>query len=160
MVVWRTRRARAEPSLPAESTPEGASSPAEPAAPPPERRVARIGRSITIRGDVSADEDLVLEGRVDGQVAVPNHHLTIGPDTEHVQAELAARAVTIHGRVVGKVVAIERVEIAATGRIEGSVVAPRLRVHEGGLLNGAVTMRSAEAQVPLEAVGVEAGTAS
>jgi cytoskeletal protein CcmA (bactofilin family) len=112
--------------------------------PAPKRRevrsVACIGKSITIRGDVSAEEDLVLEGRVDGQVSVPNHHLTIGPNTEHAQSEMTARAVTIHGRVTGDVIGKEGVEIGNSGRVDGAIVAPRLTIEEGALINGTITM--------------------
>jgi cytoskeletal protein CcmA (bactofilin family) len=118
--------------------------------PAPKRRevrsVACIGKSITIRGDVSAEEDLVLEGRVDGHVEVPNHHLTIGPNTEHAQAEMTARAVTIHGRVCGDVIAKEQVEIGSSGRVDGGVVAPRISVQEGALINGTITMNAQTAE--------------
>jgi cytoskeletal protein CcmA (bactofilin family) len=108
------------------------------------RGVARIGPSITIRGDLQADEDLILEGRVDGHVEVANHSLTIGADTHHVQAELKAREVTVLGRVVGNVLAKERVEIASTGRVDGAVVVPRLVIREGAVVNGRITMGAPE----------------
>ena len=105
------------------------------------KRVSHIGRSITIRGDVSSDEDLVLDGQVEGRVEVPDHHLTIGPDAEHIQGELMARELTINGSVSGSVLAIEHLEISATGRLEGDVTTPRLSIKEGAVLNGTVTMK-------------------
>jgi cytoskeletal protein CcmA (bactofilin family) len=106
--------------------------------------VADIGKSITIRGDLSGDEDLVLDGRIEGRVELSDHHLTIGPNA-HIQAELAARGVTINGRVVGNVTATERVEIGASGRLDGDIVAPRLLVQEGAQLNGSVNMKEPSA---------------
>jgi cytoskeletal protein CcmA (bactofilin family) len=104
--------------------------------------VADIGKSITIRGDLSGDEDLVLDGRIEGRVELSDHHLTVGPNG-HIQAELAARGVTINGRVVGNVTATERVEIGASGRLDGDIVAPRLLVQEGAQLNGSIMMKTA-----------------
>lgn len=139
------RRAQAiRPEVP-ESTPTPAEPPAESAAPEPAasadgRAVARIGRSIRIRGDLRGQEDLVLDGHVEGRVELPDHHLTIGPNTQHIQAQLEARSVTIHGHVVGDVLARGLVEITGSGRVDGDVVAPRLAVREGAQLNGRVHM--------------------
>jgi cytoskeletal protein CcmA (bactofilin family) len=99
--------------------------------------VADIGKSITIRGDVSGEEDLVFDGTIEGRVDLPGHHLTIGPNAS-IQAELAARQITINGRVVGNVTASDRAEIHTSGRLEGDVTAPKLVIQEGAQLNGKV----------------------
>ena len=151
MRFQRRNGSRAESSQRSEFSEDGPPSESAISRPPkfeePEA-IARIGKSITIRGDLSADEDLVLEGRVDGRVEVPNHHLTIGANTQHVQAELAAREVTIDGRVVGSVVAEERVEIRKSGRLDGSVVAPRLSLQAGATINGTVAVRRPSVAAP------------
>jgi cytoskeletal protein CcmA (bactofilin family) len=102
--------------------------------------MANIGKSIAIKGDVSGDEDLVIEGRVEGRIELKNHQLTVGPNGE-VKAEVAAKQVTIIGRVSGNVVATERLEIQESGRIDGDVQAPVLVVQEGAIVNGTVTMK-------------------
>lgn len=109
--------------------------------------MAHIGKSITIRGDLSGDEDLVLDGRIEGRVELSDHHLTIGPNGQ-IQAELSAKEITIDGRVVGNVTATERVEIGETGRLDGDVEAPRILVQEGAQLNGTVTMKTRSASAP------------
>jgi cytoskeletal protein CcmA (bactofilin family) len=103
--------------------------------------VAHIGKSITIRGDLSGEEDLVLDGRIEGRVELPEHHLTIGPNGQ-VEAELSAKEVTIDGHVTGNVTATDRLEIRESGRLEGDVVAPRLLIQEGAELNGKVSMKA------------------
>ena len=121
---------------------------APPAGPtgPGERRhpggieMANIGKSISIKGDVVGEEDTILEGRVEGRVSLRNHHLTIGPNGD-VQGEVSAKQVTIVGKVSGNVVASERIEVRETGRIQGDLVAPRLTVAEGAIINGAITMK-------------------
>ncbi len=107
--------------------------------------MAYIGKAITIKGDLSGDEDLLIEGSVDGKVELPNNQVTIGAHGT-IHAELHAKSVLVIGRVTGNVYGSERVEIQATGIVEGDVCAPRLIVAEGAVVNGAVKMgKSGEA---------------
>ena len=101
--------------------------------------MANIGKSITIKGDLSGNEDLVIEGTVEGKVELPSSQLTIGADGS-VHAEVNAKSVVVIGRVTGNVNGTERVEIQATGQVEGDVCSPRLVVVEGAELNGSIHM--------------------
>jgi cytoskeletal protein CcmA (bactofilin family) len=101
--------------------------------------VANIGKSISIRGDLTGNEDMVIEGQVEGKVDLPNNQLTVGADGK-VKAEIHAKSIVVVGRVDGNVFGLERVEIQATGRVEGDVTAPKLIVAEGAQLNGAIKM--------------------
>ncbi len=101
--------------------------------------MANIGKSISIRGDLTGNEDMVIEGQVEGKVDLPNNQLTIGADGK-VKAEIHAKGIVIIGHVVGNVIGLERVEIQATGKVEGDVTAPKLVVAEGAQLNGAIQM--------------------
>ena len=103
------------------------------------QNVANIGKSISIRGDLTGDEDLVVEGNVEGKIQLPNNELTIGANG-NVRAEIHAKSVIIVGRVAGNVSAAERIEIQATGSVEGDVSAPRLVIQEGATLNGSIEM--------------------
>ncbi len=104
--------------------------------------MANIGKSISIKGDVVGDEDTILEGRVEGRVSLRNFHLTIGPNGD-VQGEVSAKQVTVVGKIAGNVIASERIEVRETGRIQGDLIAPRLTVAEGAVINGSVTMKEA-----------------
>ena len=104
--------------------------------------MANIGKSISIRGDLSGNEDMVIEGQVEGKVELPNNQLTIGAEGS-VKAEIHAKSVVIVGHIVGNVIGSERVEIQATGKVEGDVTAPKLIVAEGAQLNGAIQMSQA-----------------
>jgi len=106
--------------------------------------MANIGKSISIKGDVIGDEDTILEGRVEGRVSLRNFHLTIGPNGD-VQGEVSAKQVTVVGKISGNVVASERIEVRETGRIQGDLIAPRLTVAEGAIINGAITMKDSGA---------------
>jgi cytoskeletal protein CcmA (bactofilin family) len=102
-------------------------------------QVANIGKSISIRGDLSGNEDMVIEGKVEGKVELPNNELTIGADGS-VKAEIHAKSIVVVGHVQGNVVGTERVEIQGTGMVEGDVTAPKLIVAEGARLNGSIQM--------------------
>ena len=104
--------------------------------------MANIGKSLRVKGDVEGDEDTVIEGRVEGRVTLKNHHLTVGANGE-VQGEVSGRQVTVVGRVIGNVVASERIEMSATGQVQGDLISPRLTVAEGALINGTITMKGA-----------------
>ena len=101
--------------------------------------MANIGKSISIKGDLTGNEDLVIEGKVEGKVELPNNQLTVGANGV-VKAEVSAKSVVVIGRVAGNVKGSERIEIQATGIVEGDVAAPRLVVAEGAVVNGSIQM--------------------
>ena len=103
------------------------------------QKMANIGKSISIKGDLTGNEDLVLEGTVEGKVELPNNQLTIGANGV-VRAEIQAKCVVVVGKVTGNIHGSERIEIQATGVVDGDVSAPRLVVAEGAVLNGAIEM--------------------
>jgi cytoskeletal protein CcmA (bactofilin family) len=106
--------------------------------------MANIGKSISIKGDLSGNEDLVIEGKVEGKVELPNNQLTIGANGL-VKAEVQAKTVIVIGKVAGNVRGTERIEIQATGIVDGDVAAPRLVVAEGAVLNGSIQMTQKQA---------------
>ncbi len=101
--------------------------------------MANIGKSISIKGDLTGNEDLVIEGKVEGKVELPNNQLTVGANGI-VKAEVSAKSEVVIGRVAGNCKGSERIEIQATGIVEGDVAAPRLVVAEGAVVNGSIQM--------------------
>ncbi len=106
-------------------------------------KVANIGESIVFKGDLSGQEDLVVEGTVEGRVELPDNQLTIGTKGR-ANAELNAKTILVVGRVTGNIRASERIEIQASGIVEGDVCAPRLVVAEGAVVNGSIEMGSSK----------------
>lgn len=96
-----------------------------------------IGPSITITGDITADEPLTIAGRVDGTVSVTGHSVTID-DSGHVSADLRADAVIVSGHVTGSLAATTRIVIRESAVIDASLSAPVLSVVEGARLSGKV----------------------
>jgi cytoskeletal protein CcmA (bactofilin family) len=101
--------------------------------------MATIGQSIVFKGELTGDEDLEIDGEVEGNVDLKNHQLTIGANGR-LKAEVTAKSIIVIGQVTGNLIATERIEIQATGVVEGDVKAPRLNVQEGAVLNGAIDM--------------------
>ena len=109
-----------------------------------DKRMATIGQSIVFKGEMTGDEDLEIEGQVDGVVQLENHQLTIGANGR-LKAEVNAKSIIVIGQVIGDLSATERIEIQATGVVTGDVRAPRLNVQEGAVLNGSIDMSSSNA---------------
>ena len=118
--------------------------------------LANIGKSITIKGDLTGNEDLVIDGNIEGRIDLPNNQLTIGPDGK-VKADIHAKSAVVVGHVSGNVSATERIEVQASGIVDGDVRSPRLVVQEGAVLNGAVEM--GEVKQPAAAAPVKKAAA-
>ena len=122
--------------------------------------MANIGKSIIFKGDLTGDEDIEIEGQIEGKISLPKNQLTIGAHGR-VKAELSAKAVVVVGHITGNVTATERVEVQASGVVEGDIRAPRLLIQEGAVVNGAVEMtkgegvaaRKPESPTPMAAAG-------
>jgi cytoskeletal protein CcmA (bactofilin family) len=103
-----------------------------------ERRVvAWVGKSVVFKGTLTSSEDLTIDGHVEGTIEVRGQGLTVGPDAD-IRAEIVATTATIHGTVIGNIHASEKVDIRATGHIEGDVIAPRIVIAEGAVVCGRI----------------------
>lgn len=107
-----------------------------------ENGLARIGKTVVIRGEVRGNEDLVVDGRVEGTISLSESRLTIGPNAS-VSADLAAKDVLILGQVKGNIVASGRVELRAGSLVEGDVRALRLAVEDNAVFRGKVDLTQA-----------------
>ena len=96
-----------------------------------------IGKSICIRGELTGNEDLTIEGKVEGKIDLADHNLTIG-STGRIEAEVGAKKVIVEGEVTGNIAAGEKVELTASGRVKGDIVAPRVVIADGATFKGMV----------------------
>lgn len=125
-----------------------ASRPAEPSQP---RIQAVIGSTIRIKGDVSGDENLTIDGTVDGTVTVKQHSLHVGKNGR-VNADLHAKSIQVEGHVDGNLHAEEKVVIRQSGVVRGNIVSPRLTMEDGCTFKGSVDMDNrAAANKPADA---------
>jgi cytoskeletal protein CcmA (bactofilin family) len=100
-------------------------------------RMATVGISVTIKGEIKGSEDITVDGQVEGRIDLPEHTLTIGPDAT-VVADINAKVVIVFGSVSGTVVAREKADIRKTASVEGAVTCGRLLVEEGATVTGKV----------------------
>lgn len=131
-------------SFDATSAPTAAPQPAPapvraPSSMPTRGEIATIGRSITIRGDVSGDEDLLIQGRVEGSINLKANSVTIGGNGE-VVASVVAKIVMIEGRVEGNINGGEQVVLRTSAIVKGDIRAPRVVLESGARFRGLVDM--------------------
>src|SRR5690554_4859794 len=115
------------------------------------RITAMIGMTVKIKGDISSDENLVIEGQVDGTITLNSHELTVG-QSGRVNANVSAKLIKIDGQVNGDIVGKEKVTISKTGNVRGNIVAPVVILEEGGKFKGTIDMgatSSAGGEVPV-----------
>lgn len=110
-------------------------------------RAAVIGPRIVINGTISGDENLVVEGRVEGSIDLAGHRVDVGPSGQ-VKADIQAKEVKIEGEVRGDVTGSEKVIIARTGRVQGNIKAPRMTLEDGAKFKGSIDMDPDKAERP------------
>ena len=106
---------------------------------PTSRVCAMIGASINIKGDVSGDENLVIDGKVEGSVNLSSHELSVGK-SGRVNANIKANVIRIEGEVQGDITGSEKVIISRTGNVRGNIVAPRVTLEDGAKFKGSIDM--------------------
>ena len=121
------------PSTPAKPATASASSG------PSKRELGTIGPSISIRGEVTGDEDLVILGTIEGKITLPNHDVTLGQHAR-VQANVDAKRITIEGAVTGDVTGVELVTIRRSGEVQGNIAAERVVLEDGCKFSGSIDM--------------------
>jgi len=125
---------------PAGSRPEeGTRRPVTPQGSRPSGEMATIGRSIVIKGEVTGDEDILIQGRVDGSVTLKQQSVTVGPEGR-VKANITGRNVIVEGEVEGNLKAEDQVLLRSTARVQGDISASRLVLEDGAVFRGGVEM--------------------
>jgi len=103
-----------------------------------------LGRSVLLRGELSAGENLLIEGEFEGNVKLQDHCLSVGPQGQ-VKAEIHARQVVVHGSVTGNITAREKIEIRKTGQVVGDLRAAAVAIEEGAYFKGSIEIMREEA---------------
>jgi|SRR5208282_5916347 len=106
------------------------------------RNVSQISSGLKIRGELSGDSDLYIDGDVQGKIHLPKAHVTVGSNGR-VQAEIEAREIIVDGSVEGDLKAYESVHLGSSSRVIGSLVTPRIGIEDGAQISGKVEMARA-----------------
>lgn len=108
-------------------------------------RASVLGPTLRFRGELSAQEDLVVQGTVEGSIT-HTQSLTIGTDGT-MKGDIRARVIVIDGKVDGDLYATESITIRGTAKVKGNVFAPRVAITEGAFFQGQVEMQPSGAAV-------------
>jgi len=107
------------------------------------QKVAVIGEGISISGDVTANSNLKVDGRIKGQSVQSSHDVEIS-ESGKVTASIIAKVVKIAGEVTGDVGGSEKVIISRSGKVQGNIIAPRVQLEDGALFKGSIDMDPGE----------------
>jgi cytoskeletal protein CcmA (bactofilin family) len=113
-----------------------------------------IGRSVVVRGELSGNEDLYMDGDLEGTITLTDSRLTIGPNAR-VVADLNVRDLVVLGNLTGNVKASGRVELRQSASVSGDIVASRLSIEESAVMQGRVELTVAAATSPARAAAAE-----
>ena len=160
--MWKRENEPVQPPAPATPPPAAARSDRaaerndrpEPEAAPVYRAAesgsrAVIGPSLDLQGELSGNEDLLIEGRVQGRIQLPQNAVMIGVKGR-VSAQVLARLISIEGEVDGNLVAEELIMLKKSARVRGDLVAPRVVIEDGARFKGTIDMDPAK---PAQAAG-------
>ncbi len=120
---------------PVTPTPTLSSSPA----PTPAKSKATIGATIKIAGDMSGEEDLLVEGTVEGTMDLSKNLVTVGKEGR-VNATITARMVEVQGTVEGDINGHEQIILRRSGKVRGNISAPRVTLEDGCRFKGSIDM--------------------
>ena len=97
--------------------------------------LAKVGKSVSIKGELSGSEDIYLDGQVEGSIQLPGNSVTVGPNGR-VKADITAKNLRIGGTLDGNVHASERTELLKTAVVNGDVQTRRIAIEEGAYFKG------------------------
>lgn len=113
---------------------------------------AVIGKTITMRGEISGSEELYIDGNFEGSIRLPDNRLTLGPNAK-VKADLDAGDVVIYGKLEGNVRAKGRLELRDSAVLQGDIHAGRLSIEENASMKGKVELTTAQSSATPAAAG-------
>ncbi len=125
----------------------------------PRTAAGHVSSAIVIKGELTGNEDLFIDGEVKGTIRLADGSLTVGPNGR-VTADIDAREITVQGKVTGALRGRERVQIERTGEAEGDIVTRRVAIEEGAVFHGKIDVVRAEEARAARAAGMGASTDS
>jgi cytoskeletal protein CcmA (bactofilin family) len=102
-----------------------------------------IGPTIFIKGNLTGEEDILIEGQVDGKIELRHHSVTIGKNGR-IKADIYGKVITIEGTVEGNLFGEEQLTVRQTGNVQGNIVAPRVALEDGSNFRGSIDMSPKE----------------
>jgi cytoskeletal protein CcmA (bactofilin family) len=110
------------------------------------RTLACLGSTIVVKGEISSDEDLQIDGKVEGNISLRGHRLTVGR-TAQLNSEINAREVIVYGNASGNLRARDRVEIKKDGQVIGDITTTRISIEDGAYFKGHIEIERAQSSI-------------
>ena len=151
--MWKKDEAVRPPSAPGPA-PSVQSHDAGAVRPSPAKEHAHIGKSVVVKGALSASEDMTIDGLVEGTIELRQNVLTIAPNGK-IMAKIVAKSVVVLGHVHGNISAVEKIDIRDSGSVDGDLVAPRVAISEGAHFRGSIDMQRAGDKTDAKAAEVK-----
>jgi cytoskeletal protein CcmA (bactofilin family) len=120
---------------------------------------ANIGKTVVIKGEISGNEDMYVDGQIDGTVQLLGNSLTIGPNGR-IHASVAAKNVTVGGSLEGDIKATERTEMRKSAVVNGDVQTRRIAIEEGAFFKGKLEILTDGKSPAASGAGASAAAAS
>ena len=113
---------------------------------PTARTLATLGSTIVVKGEITSDEDLQIDGKVEGNISVRGNRLTVGR-TAQLNSEITAREVIVYGNASGNLRARDRVEIKKDGQVIGDITTSRISIEDGAYFKGHIEIERAQSSI-------------
>jgi cytoskeletal protein CcmA (bactofilin family) len=104
---------------------------------------ARLGASLHVKGEITGNEDLAIDGSVEGLVQLEDRKLTVGASAR-LTADIVAREVVVYGNVKGNLRARDRIEIKKDGSVIGDLTTARIMIEDGAYFKGSIEIDKGE----------------
>ena len=104
--------------------------------------IARLGSTLHVKGEITGNEDLLIDGSVEGLVQLEDRKLTVGASAK-VTADVIAREVVVYGNVKGNLRARDRIEIKKDGSVVGDLTTARISIEDGAYFKGPIEIDKA-----------------
>lgn len=106
-------------------------------------QLASIGPSIHFKGELTGEEGLIIDGRVEGTIDLKGNQLIIGNNGK-IKADVFAQTIIVNGSLTGELHGKERVHISKTGKVQGNIFSPRVSLEDGAKFKGSIDMSEAK----------------
>lgn len=103
------------------------------------QNIARFGSSLFLKGELSGEEDFLIEGKFQGKINLENHNILVGQGGK-VEADIHVKNITINGSVKGNIYASGKVFISKDGQMKGDIIAPKISIMDGAQFKGGIRM--------------------
>lgn len=123
---------------------------------PTARSLACLGAGLEVKGKITGEEDLQIDGKVEGPISLQGQRLTVGR-TARLNSQVTAREVVVYGKVTGNLSARERVEIKRDGSVIGDITTARISIEDGAYFKGRIEIDRPKPQAAADSESVGTG---